>query len=272
MPKIVGLDIPPGLITQYQSVLTLAFYNANPTIKKRKYPVSYAQRISFSNGSLFVKWQNLWGSFLAPRKLSWTNYWETLPFGTHSGTNGWPGSGYSAFIYVNAPRYMAGLELLLDPPSALGPELVIDGNFTNGLDDWINDWGSPQITFADGAVVFEALFNNGLIFLYQEGSLIIEAPGFSTFRITATYKSSTMYGEDAWAGTSQPYGTYLGFWAYFANGSILAVQDDSPDYQTITMDVTRPNSEYPVSFGFGVRVMQDGGPVYVTNVSCKQVL
>lgn len=131
MPKITGLDIPPGLITQYQSVLTLAFYDANATIKKRKYPVSYAKRISFANGSLFVKWQNLWGSFLAPRKLSWTDYWETLPFGAHSGTGGWPGSGYSAFIYVNAPRYMAGLELLLDPPTTWGTEICPDPYFAN---------------------------------------------------------------------------------------------------------------------------------------------
>ena len=149
MPKITGLDIPPGLITQYQSVLTLAFYNANPTIKKRKYPVSYAQRISFANGSLFVKWQNLWGSFLAPRKLSWALYWETLPFGAHSGTGGWPGSGYSAFIYVNAPRYMAGLELLLDPPTTWGTEICPDPYFENAglwtLNDNCNITGGKLI-------------------------------------------------------------------------------------------------------------------------------
>lgn len=166
MAKILGLDIPPGLITQFENALTYVVRGLTPTLSKRKPKVSYASQISFANYSLFVKWKDLWGSFLAPRKLAWAIYWESLPFGAHSGSGGWPGSGYSAFIYVNAPRYMAGLELLLDPPAEWGTEICPDPFFADG-GLWTLD---GDCTITGGKLIFSSVGGS-----YQ-GTARIEVP------------------------------------------------------------------------------------------------
>ena len=87
-----------------------------------------------ANRSLFVKWQSLYDNFEQSRKDAWTSYWITLPFGGHFGANGYPGSGYSAFIYVNAPHYQLGQDLLLDPPSTWISLSFAD--FSAGLSPW----------------------------------------------------------------------------------------------------------------------------------------
>lgn len=128
-----GIDIPPGLEDAYYgAVRLLGGNNPNTIIEKRQSPArkNFSQ---VSNRSLFVKFKSTWRSFDTSRKNSWTLFWEILPFGNHGGLNGWPGSGYSAFVYVNAPRYKRGEPLLLDPPG----NLIINGDFSDGDHNWL---------------------------------------------------------------------------------------------------------------------------------------
>ena len=149
MAKVFGLDIPPGWEYTFSQILTLKLFRSTDTLMKRRSSVSQAKKKQIVGYSLFLLWQDLWSSFLAPRRDAWQAYWATLPFGAHSGENGWPGSGYSAFVYVNAPRYAAGLDLLLDPPNLYGPELLASPNFEDEA-DWLLDenaeWSVGAIT------------------------------------------------------------------------------------------------------------------------------
>lgn len=113
--KLPSLEIPPGLEDAFYKVVQFLggqsgeVYISHKTTPAKKY-FSYIAKRSF-----FVKWQSLWDSFLPDRVARWTAYWQTLPFGGHWGAGGYPGSGYSAFVYLNAPRYKLGLPLILDP-------------------------------------------------------------------------------------------------------------------------------------------------------------
>jgi hypothetical protein len=133
MAKIIGLDIPAGLEFLYSQALTLKNLLSVDIISRRTYSRSWITSILISNRSLFVRWESLWDSFASGRKNAWRDYWVTLPFGSHAGAGGWPGSGYSAFVYVNAPRFKAGLDLLLDPPFI---NLIHNGDFSSGAEGW----------------------------------------------------------------------------------------------------------------------------------------
>lgn len=134
MAKIFGINIPAGwedlfnLIFRQQSPALLNVLNTAAPIKRRS---SYSALVL---RSYFVMWQSLYDSFDSARRHSWDLYWLTLPFGSHSGANGWPGSGYSAFIYCNAPRYKAGLSLFFDPP--YGVECLQNIDFSQGANFW----------------------------------------------------------------------------------------------------------------------------------------
>lgn len=130
---------------------------------KRRSGVSQAKKKQIVGYSLFLLWQELWSGFLAGRRDAWQAYWATLPFGAHSGENGWPGSGYSAFVYVNAPRYAAGLSLLLDPPTIYGPELLASPNFEDE-GDWTLD---ENAIWTPGAITVEPDSNEFFGIAYQ---------------------------------------------------------------------------------------------------------
>lgn len=132
---IDGLSIPPGLEQLFYNIFRPLDFTIDTTLATNKPRVSYRQKSALNAQSLFVRWQGLYNGFDSSRKMAWATYWETLPFGTHSGGNGWPGSGFSAFVYVNAPRYKASEDLLLDPPSSF-PELIVNGDFNGNTDDW----------------------------------------------------------------------------------------------------------------------------------------
>lgn len=117
MAWIDSLDIPAGLeyawskLFQFASAVLQNKIVVQPrTVSRRKYTGLLAR-------SLIILWQPLYDSFSSGRRASWDVFWSTLPFGSHAGANGWPGSGFSAFIYINAPRYKFGYSLLLDPPT-----------------------------------------------------------------------------------------------------------------------------------------------------------
>jgi hypothetical protein len=149
MAKLTDFDLPEG----WENLWNLIFRPFGPgwenslTTKAAIKPKpSYAALIL---RSFFVMWESLWDSFQQSRKNAWTAYWITLPFGSHSGAGGWPGSGYSAFVYINAPRYKLGLELLLDPPGfpPPGTEILINGGFTGSYSPWAK--GSQWFWYQD---------------------------------------------------------------------------------------------------------------------------
>lgn len=138
-----GLDIPPELETLFNALLSLG--NNSSSLGKRPVVSSgdTLKKRVLNNRSLFILWKSLYDGFDSTRKGAWQLYWATLPFGSHSGSNGWPGSGYSAFVYINAPIYRVGGDLLLDPPST---NIIVDPNFTMGNAWWdfddTADWES----------------------------------------------------------------------------------------------------------------------------------
>lgn len=114
--KVPDLSIPSGLEEAYMKVVQFGSASAQNVILKRRSSPARARFFYVGNRSLFIRWQSLYDSFTVTRRGHWTTFWESLPFGNHAGLNGYPGSGYSAFIYINAPRYEKGLSLLLEPP------------------------------------------------------------------------------------------------------------------------------------------------------------
>jgi hypothetical protein len=165
MVKILGLDIPAGLENLFNSIFrpqglnTLDFLTTQSPVKQKYAYALLALR------SFFVMWQDLYNSFDSSRRSRWDAYWLTLPFGSHSGANGWPGSGYSAFVYLNAPRYKKGLDLLLDPP--FGVELLQNIDFSEGANHWQL---IRNCSIQSGHLVF---VNPGP---YYEGGLIWQSP------------------------------------------------------------------------------------------------
>ncbi len=136
MALFSNLDIPSGLETLFAKALSILSGTTSGTIGIKQPQQTYKKRVVTKNRSLFVLWQSLYDGFTSGRRSAWQTYWGTLPFGDHGGVNEWPGSGYSAFVYVNAPRYKAGLDLLLDPPGGLGPELLDNASFSGSLSPW----------------------------------------------------------------------------------------------------------------------------------------
>jgi len=273
MAKINGLDIPPGLNTQYYSALSLFLTASGYDTRKRKASVSYAKRISLANNSLFVKWQNLYNDFLEPRKTSWRVYWIDLPFGTHSGANGWPGSGYSAFIHVNAPRYMAGLELLLDPPSALGPELLINGDFSAGADNWYDYGGAGgyvittgQTTFTDEGDLYYANIAQDNIGEFEIASFLLKI----TLKIPTGVTGDLLTNQgDAGpfiiaGGIISPSGN-----EYFSGDGVTSGDGTT---QIIERTLNYANDIGECGFIFGISGNPYNGNAIVYNVSLKEIL
>lgn len=141
-----GLDIPLELETLFNKLLSLG--NNSASLGKRPTPSSgdTLKKRVLNNRSLFLLWQSLYDGFDPTRKSAWQTYWATLPFGSHSGGNGWPGSGYSAFVYINAPLYKAGSDLQLDPPSG---NLIRNPTFLLPGDEWDFE-DAPEWTCHDG--------------------------------------------------------------------------------------------------------------------------
>lgn len=162
----MGLDIPPGLEDWYFDIMQFANGSTQEkVILKNNNPTR--QRVSNWIGrSLFVKWKELYSGYDSARRARWDLYWGTLPFGSHGGANGYPGSGYSAFVYVNAPRYRDGLDLLDEPPTGAGG-LLLNYDFSQGDDNWVNNTGYAYVS--NGNLVVPAQYYYGEIFYQNIG-------------------------------------------------------------------------------------------------------
>lgn len=161
MAKLFGLDIPDGLETAFSKVIALKpnlnVLGASLTLPKQ----NHARRKRTANRSLILLWAPLFDSLTSSQRLAWEAYWGS-----------WPGSGFSAFIQVNAPLYKAGLSLLLDPPNA---NLVLNGNFNGNANGWTlfnyiyrsNGLSVPDVT--DSAAAYGTPFHliDGANYLVQ---------------------------------------------------------------------------------------------------------
>lgn len=110
------MSIPPGLEEAFFKIFQFASATAqNRIILHRSSPARRLySRVALR--SYFVQLAPGYDLLSNSRHLAWTAYWVLLPFSSHLGQNGYPGSGFSAFVYLNAPRVKAGLSLILDPP------------------------------------------------------------------------------------------------------------------------------------------------------------
>ncbi len=133
MVKIFGIDIPFGLDEAFFRIFQFGDNTTQSKLILKSARPTRAKKNAWNIRSLFVLWQDLYNSFDIGRRGSWEAYWLTLPFSDHGGGGGWPGSGYSAFVYVNAPRYQLGLDPLLDPPVS---NLLTNGNFNGNTTGW----------------------------------------------------------------------------------------------------------------------------------------
>lgn len=122
MAKLFTLSIPPGMETAFANVFALK-PNLNVLGLSKTLPSqTFARAQITASRSLMVLWAPLFDSFTSTRRAAWDAYWGS-----------WPGSGFSAFIQVNAPLYRLSQPLLYDPP---GVNLVPNGNFNGNANDW----------------------------------------------------------------------------------------------------------------------------------------
>lgn len=141
--KVPEQEIEAGLETQFWQMAQDTNNGATPVVVKKKGSPAKANFYKIASRSLFVKWENLWNSFSTSRKFGWIVRWVSLPFGGHYGAGGWPGSGYSAFVFENSYNYKNNLPLQLDwliYPLA-GTEILTNGSFTGSASGWFLQYG-----------------------------------------------------------------------------------------------------------------------------------
>ena len=150
------IDIPAGLEDLFNALFAVG--NNGTSLQTIVHPTvaSPIKRAMLNNKSLFVMLEPIWLTLSGEQQDAWGLYWSTLPFGSHSGADGWPGSRYSAFVYENAKCYRLGLPWMLWPPSF---NMIYNGDFSSGADGWTN-FG---VTFAGGHCIFTSLHPNGEI-------------------------------------------------------------------------------------------------------------
>lgn len=114
-----GPVIPPGLETVYS--LALGFIEGLGGIFAPHHPSSKSAGVQtrLASISLFVRWQNIYNSLSDSCKDKWVARWEELPYGSHAGAGGYPGSGFSAFVHDNAQRLRNGESLIYCIPDDL---------------------------------------------------------------------------------------------------------------------------------------------------------
>jgi hypothetical protein len=186
--KVPEQDIEAGLETSFWNMCQVVGNSTSEVVGKKKGSPAKNNFYNVAKNSLFVKWESLWDSFLQSRKNAWTSYWLTLPFGDHMGAGGYPGSGYSAFVYLNAPRYQLGQDLLLDPPGF--PELVFNGDFALGANGW-DLYGGAY--YSNGAIHLNATkFSSEFSLLLEKGITFVPE---ALYRLQFDFSVSNSYCE-----------------------------------------------------------------------------
>lgn len=226
MAKITGLSIPDGLETLFaralQSKSNLLTDYLGLTLPKQNHA-----KAKFTAGrSYVVQLLPYYTPLTSTQKSGWAGYWSSLPFGSHSGAGGWPGSGYSAFVYVNAPLLKAGLDLVLDAPSL---NLIPNPTFLTSLNWWdfedTADWedhdGFARCTGGTNGLFSGSLSsppggynlqfdvsnsNDGNITIYDPSSFVFVADSpladghFNENRLAHSDVEQLVFSQNGWTG------------------------------------------------------------------------
>lgn len=268
MAKLIDFDLPIGFETSFFKALTLKIRAGVSSVMRRKPSVSFSTSHVITGRSLFLLWEDLWGTFSPSRRSAWALHWATLPFGSHIGAGGWPGSGYSAFVFVNAPRFKLGLDLLLDPPAGLGPELVTNPDFASNANGWTLDrafWsaGNICVPFADGTYTAD---------ITQDFGLTLEN---ATYRVEIVVSIPNGIAGEAfppWGGSASVF--FGGIASEFGTNILLGVAGDSNGNTptVISADVNYNNDPADNGFGIHIEASNDNGNICFHSVSLKKVL
>lgn len=139
--RVPNISVPPGLQEAFFKAMRFLVGDAPPDsqiIVLSNPRLSYLKNKQLYHTQLMTYLGTVWQTLDHPTRQLWQNFWGTLPFGSHGGHNYYPGSGFSAFLYVNGPRARQGLPLILIPESG---NIVRNPTFTPGADQWNNIGG-----------------------------------------------------------------------------------------------------------------------------------
>lgn len=266
MSLIEGLDIIPGLEQAFFSIFNLGNNSTENKILVQPRTVSRPKYSKLALRSLVVLWTPIYDGLTGTQKLAWTTYWESLPFGSHSGFHGWPGSGFSAFVYLNAPRLRAGLPLKLSPLPELGPEILFNAALIGSYHGWtlqgcVYIAGGVQVT-ADGGGTYDATITQNI------GAL---QPG--VFRIEVTCSIPNSLNPEVSSAPYDPVRKVL-FAGLGTTGTprYLGVGVDSNGNvaQTYGVDATLGNDPTKYFFRATVGADPDEGPILISGLSFKR--
>lgn len=141
-----GPDIVAGLESAFTYLFSFATWsNALPAIF-RFGRNTQAKKEVLRLLSYFKQWAPIYDSYNSGRKARWTAYWDSLPFGSHAGANGYPGSGFSALVYLNAWRTRLG-DFFLHEPFAM----YLSHGDTSLVEDWLAYSPTLGLFVASGA-------------------------------------------------------------------------------------------------------------------------
>lgn len=281
MAKIFGLEIPDGLENLFARVLQLKPNGEVNGIGLTLPKTTYRKNTVLRGQSLFVGLESYWDSLNGTQKSGWTDYWESLDFSSHSGAGGWPGSGYSAFVYFNAPRVRDGLDIQLDPPAALGPDIIVNGGFDGTGYPWELNYDLPIFTWDDGIVYAEAdEFDDGQVrqnvgAWQQEGDaqdwrlefdmrIVVGAGGSLGFRATMDDSNGGEGYPTFFPESPAPFNGWVTFepgdtgWLHYSTDAHLGTND--PSDSTGTLCFIFAAFEYSHQ------------EVYLDNISLRQIL
>jgi len=268
MAKLTDFDLPVGFETTFFRALTLKILSGVSSVMRRKAGVSFETSKDITGRSLFILWQDLWASFSIQRKSDWALYWATLPFGSHIGAGGWPGSGYSAFVFENAPRFKLGLDLILDPPLGLGPEIVTNPSFALNSNGWILDGA-----FWSGGNICVPFIGTGyLADITQSFGLILENAFYRVQIVASVPNGIAGEARAPWSGDLSVF--YGGINTDTDLIPSLGVAGNSNDNVPTVFSADVNYNNDPVGNGFGIRIVGsfDNGPICFHSVSLKKIL
>lgn len=160
MASIFGVDIPSGLESLFYSLFGYPNSVTQDALRTNNSAVPRKRRASLLSNSLFLLWEPVWQTFDTTRRDAWQSYWELLPFGSHLGSRGYPGSGYSAFVFLNAPRHKVDYPLFdiapesndVDVSFAVGEQSDGFQDFSGGLGHFVFDFVASADDEANGTL------------------------------------------------------------------------------------------------------------------------
>jgi hypothetical protein len=118
------LNIPSGLEELFAKVLQLKPNLGVTGIGLTLPQQTVVKKKVTGSRSPFVRWQSLWQALNGTYKINWRFYWKILEHNNRPNVGGWPGSGFSGYVFINAPRYKASLAFLDDAPLPLAQYFI----------------------------------------------------------------------------------------------------------------------------------------------------